>query len=657
MKLTTIQVKDFWSVRESNPFQVNDITCLVGKNESGKTALLQALYRLNPIIDEDSHFDVTDDFPRADVEDYQQAVEAGERDHAKAIKATFTLGEDDLEELLDDLSPDVLKKPELSLSKGYANRLIVSLEVDEKEIIKALIDQAQLPSELAKALFACKSFEELLPKMEEVKSEENTEHIERLSSTLAEMSKAKYLSVYIYEKYLKKHVPKFLYFDEYYLMKGHENIEALIKRKEDNQLKTSDRPLLGLIELARLELDELLVPERTEWLLNKLEGTGNYLSRKILKYWSQNKHLQIRFDVRRARPGDPEEMTTGTNLWSRVYDSKHLVTTPLGSRSRGFVWFFSFLAWFDQEQKKKEPIILLLDEPGLFLHGKAQGDLLNYIESELQGHHQVLYTTHSPFMVDSRKYDRVRIVQDKSMDIDDDLPLCEQGTKVFTDVLEATDDSLFPLQGALGYELTQNLFVGPNSLIVEGVSDLLYIQSISGVLEEENREDLSQKWTITPVGGADKVPTFVALLGSQKGLKIATLIDIKIKDIQSIENLYKRKLLKKKFVFTFKDFCLKKEADIEDMFGLDFYLKLVNAEYSSVLVDPILPSDLSDKSQRLLVRLEKYLEKNPFKNSSNFNHYRPARYFSENVTAMKNEIPKKTLDRFEKAFKALNKLL
>src|SRR5439155_23513377 len=160
------------------------------------------------------------------------------------------------------------------------------------------------------------------------------------------------------------------------------------------------------------------------------------------------------------------------------------------------------------------PLILLLDEPGLVLHASAQGDLLNYIEKELKPHHQVVYTTHSPFMVDANNFDRVRIVRDRSMEEDDPLPKDERGTKVFKDILEADPDSLFPLQGALGYDIAQTLFIGPNSLIVEGVSELLVLPSISGVLEAKKREGLNDDWTITPVGGSDKVPTFVALLGS-----------------------------------------------------------------------------------------------------------------------------------------------
>jgi len=656
MKLKSVEITEFQSIRKSNPFDVGDITCLVGKNEAGKTAILQALYRLNPIIGSEE-YDVTDDYPRSDVEDYQQEVENGDRGHAIVTKATYSLDAGDLSKLHQDFDAGILKKPEISLSKGYENRLYIELDIDSKVAVESFLKQAQLPAELITELSMCQTLEELTKVAAKKENDDNREHFKRLTLITGEVQKARGIILYLYEKYLRAFVPRFLYFDEYYQMRGHENVQALNNRVKQNQLNKSDYPLLGLIELARLDLDELIDPKRTEWLINKLEGAGNHLSKRVLKYWSQNKHLQIKFDVRPARPGDPEGMTSGTNLWARVYDSKHMVTTPLGTRSRGFIWFFSFLAWFDQQQRENEPLILLLDEPGLFLHGKAQEDLLLYMEQELKGKHQVIYTTHSPFMVNPRRFDRVRIVQDKSMDADDTLSPEEEGTKVLADVLDATDDSLFPLQGALGYEIYQTLFIGPNNLVVEGTSDLLYLQTISGMLQEQGRETLSPKWTITPVGGSEKVPTFVALLGAQKGLKVATLIDIQKKDQQTIENLYKRKLLKKKNVLTFADFTDTGEADIEDMFGHSFYLSLVNSEYSTDLVSPIVEANLQNKAPRILVRLEDYLNKNPFKNSTQFSHFRPARYFAENTAHLKATIPSSALDRFESAFRALNALL
>ena len=174
------------------------------------------------------------------------------------------------------------------------------------------------------------------------------------------------------------------------ITEGQDNVEALRQRTAQEQLHDSDHPLLGLVELARLDLGQLVDPQRTTRLISKLEGAANRLTDHVLNYWSQNRHVRMKFDIRPAQPGDPEGMTSGTNIWGYVEDTKHHVSTTLGTRSRGFIWFFSFLAWYSKLRKEFENIVLLLDEPGLSLHAKAQGDLLRYFEEELRLHHQLL---------------------------------------------------------------------------------------------------------------------------------------------------------------------------------------------------------------------------------------------------------------------------
>ena len=687
MRLSNVEIKDFKSIRHSKPFEVGQITCLVGKNESGKTAILQALYKLNPVVPEHSKFDVTDEYPRAEVEEYRQQVESNEIKPAIIVRAEYTLDPDEIKAVEAIYGNGVLTKPTIQVSKGYDDKLHVEVEADQGAAVKGLVQGHKLPDEVAKDALACNDLKALKDYLDAdgQKRQENYTTAKTAADAvsdpdakkkavheadlLAESEAAKKLKglltaillgdfgFYIWTHNLKSHWPKFLYFDEYYQMEGHVNIEELKKRQSARQLRDSDRPMLGLIDLARLKLDELINPQRTEELVAKLEGASNHLSKQILRFWSQNQHLQVKFDVRAARPGDPEEMRSGNNLWGRVDDMVHRVSTQLGSRSKGFLWFFSFLAWFSQQKKTKEPLLLLLDEPGLFLHAKAQGDLLRYMDVELAPHHQVIYTTHSPFMIDARRFDQVRIVEDKSIDSKEPLPPEQAGTKVFKEVLDAGEGSLFPLQGALGYDIAQTLFVGPNCLIVEGVSDLLYLQTISGLLEEAGRQGLDRRWTITPVGGSEKVSTFAALLGAQKRLTIATLIDFQKKDQQTIENLYKRKLLQKKNVLTYAEFVGNAEADIEDMFDVAFYLKLVNGEYANEVNKKVAERDVKTGSPRIVVRLESFFKANPLKGTAQFAHFRPARFFVENVATLKKAIPAVAFDRFEEAFKKLNSLL
>ena len=653
MKLTRVRITEFQSIQDSTEFEIDDVTCLVGKNEAGKTALLKALYRLNPIVETAGDFDVTDDYPRRRVTNYKKAVEAGRQEPAQVVQATYALEPDDLTAVKEVFGPDsfIDKEPTVTLRKGYSNkRTFTDLKVNETETLKHLVKTANLPEQLASDLTKMKTAKEM---MEALASSEQKGYSQELASMLKEISQND-CSYVIYNQILRGRLPKFLYFDEYYQMKGQDNLEALQQRVAKQTLETSDHPLLGLIELAGLDLNELSSLKRTEDLVAKLEAAENELTQKVLTYWSQNLHLQMKFDIRQARPEDPEGMRNGTNIWGRVHDTIHMVSTPLQTRSRGFVWFFSFLAWYSQLRGKGENIILLLDEPGLSLHAKAQEDLLRYFEKELRPYHQLIYSTHSPFMVDPAHFEHVRIVQDLSIESDfDKLPDEKQGTKVITEVLDATPDSLFPLQGALGYEIHQTLFVGPNCLVVEGVSDLLYIQTISALLEGDGREGLRTDWTITPVGGSDKVPTFVALLGAQKNLNIAVLIDYQKKDKQSIENLYKKKLLEKKKVLTYANFVKTNEADVEDMFDPEFYLNLVNGEFGTSLS----VSDLPEGHPRIVRRVEQYFEQNPLPQSVEFNHYRPARYFSTKIGSLKSQLTQLQLDRFQKAFSALNKLL
>lgn len=653
MKLTSVRITNFRSIQDSTEFQIGDVTCLVGKNESGKTALLQALYRLNPIVEKDGSFDVTEDYPRRAVSDYNDDIDAGRRQPARVVQATYSMEREDIAAVQDAFGSECLesKNPTVTLNKSYPNKCSFSgLSVNSVSILKHSVKTADLERSLITRLLKTKSVGKMI---EILSGTEQSSAVQELTQIFREIVEhdASYI---VYNRILRHRIPKFFYFDEYYQMKGRDNVSTLQQRVMNNALEDSDHPLLGLIALAGLDLDQLANPQKTEALIAKLEAAENRLTGKVLSYWSQNRHLRMKFDIRTAQPNDPEGMTSGMNIWGRVHDTKHGVSTNLGTRSRGFIWFFSFLAWYSQLRKQNANMILLLDEPGLSLHAKAQGDLLRYFEEELKPYYQLIYTTHSPFLVDAAHFDRVRIVQDLSIESgSDDLTEEQQGTQVITEILDATPDSLFPLQGALGYDISQTLFIGLNNLVVEGVSDLLYIQVMSVCLQEKGESGLDSKWTITPVGGFDKIPTFVALIAARTNLNLAVLIDFQKKDQQKIENLFQKKLLKRSNILTYSDFTSKNEADIEDMFTEEFYMKLVNGAFGSSI--PL--TDLSGKQPRIVRRLEQYLTGRSLPRNAQFNHYRPARYFNGNIDSLVKDLDDSVFDRFRRMFSTLNALL
>jgi predicted ATP-dependent endonuclease of OLD family len=311
MKLKAFQVTEFQSVLDSNPIQVGDVTCLVGKNESGKTALLQALYRSNPIRAQDGAYSVTDDYPRAEVIDYEDAVKRGSRRPAKVVEAQFKLSPSETSAVSERLGPDFLATNTVRLQKCYPDTTTYWLDVNESAAIKFLT--RNLSEELRTSTQAARTASELVTALQPAASDPAAAAILPLLQETGTNS----FGWYAWNRILSPLAPKFLYFDEYYQMRGCDNIEALQQRVSSNALLPSDQPLLGLIELARLNLEELLNPQRTQELKNRLEAAGNHLTGRILKYWSQNKHLQMRFDVRPARPGDPEGMQQGTNIGPR----------------------------------------------------------------------------------------------------------------------------------------------------------------------------------------------------------------------------------------------------------------------------------------------------------------------------------------------------
>ena len=198
MRLTKVRISEFQSIRDSNEFEVGDITCLVGKNEAGKTSLLKALYRLNPIVAAEGKFDVTDDYPRTDVEDYRQDVEEGRRPHAKVVQATYKLEADDLQPIKEAFGNDVIKTPTLGLTKDYANKETFILSADDKSGLNYLYSNAQIPTEDASELKAAASVDAALAIL---KGKEQTAEIKRINEILTKV-KTRKLNGYIYDTYL-----------------------------------------------------------------------------------------------------------------------------------------------------------------------------------------------------------------------------------------------------------------------------------------------------------------------------------------------------------------------------------------------------------------------------------------------------------------------
>jgi len=248
---------------------------------------------------------------------------------------------------------------------------------------------------------------------------------------------------------------------------------------------------------------------------------------------------------------------------------------------------------------------------------------------------QVIYSTHSPFMVQPNHLERARIVEEKDRDA---------GTKITEDVLTTDSDTLFPLQGALGYDLVQHLFISKNNLILEGTSDFVYLTIISDFLKENKRKFLDEKWSLVPVGGADLIPTFVALLGNH--LDVTVIVDSRKEGHQKLTNLSLKGYLKDKRIITIGEIITCKLADIEDLFEINDYLNIYNKTFTKTHKS----TDLMGTDQ-IVTRIARY------EGIERFDHGKPADYFLRNKLDILPNLSLTTLTNFENLIEKINKTM
>jgi hypothetical protein len=191
------------------------------------------------------------------------------------------------------------------------------------------------------------------------------------------------------------------------------------------------------------------------------------------------------------------------------------IEIELDQRSEGFQWLVSFfVVFFAESADKHKNAVLLLDEPGLSLHGLKQQEFRSTI-SRLAESNQLIYTTHSPFLVGPDELDRVRVVE---------MIDRRAGTKVRTNATAEDPAALLPLQESLGYDLAQSLFSQQRNLLLESLTDFWYIEAVAQMLRDAGIVDLNQRIELMPTNGAAKVAYFATILHAKK-LKVAALLD------------------------------------------------------------------------------------------------------------------------------------
>ena len=486
MKLLKYKVTSFRSVNDSGWIECDDITTLVGINESGKSNLLLALWKLNPA--REGAIDVLHDLPVSK-----------------------------LSVLRDKLSETVFITAEFSFDEVTKNKI-------EKECNCKL-------SESSSVIISRKydgNYEIAYNEIEFLSNDEETEEV----NYVVNQEKAK--------KIILDEIPCFVYYSNYgnlsskiYLPHAitwlgggtvngietnQEQVRTLkvlfefvnLKPKEILELGKDPRVMAmernrnsysipSKEDIAKAEMDK----EKRSILLQSASGT---LTKKFKDWWKQGEY-KFRFEA----DGDY------FRIW--VSDEKRLDEVGLELRSTGLQWFISFyLIFLVESQNNHKNSILLLDEAGLTLHPLAQKDLYKFFDN-LSIDNQIINTTHSPFLVDTTNVDRCRVVYSD----ENGFTVASSNLREGNDALNAK--SIYAVHAAMGLSVSDIMLHGCNPVIVEGPSDQFYLNAIKTFMIKENIFTPKSEILFIPSGGVKGIHGICSILSSNNDGLPCVIVD------------------------------------------------------------------------------------------------------------------------------------
>jgi predicted ATPase len=499
MKIRSFRVRKYRNVEDSGEIELLDnLTCIVGKNQSGKTALLRALHKFHP--HRADPYDMRREWPRGQrtTQNSQQIV----------CEVRFKL-DDEEQHKLAGLTAQPMTANEVTITKDYAGNFEIRFPDQPDLFPDALhpnnIDEAcgslVEPGNIVGATFAATARECVEEARRLAREGRFTDlsaltalHTERLRANftagnpdpqhthenqflqahtqkLAEVEKRLGSALTMHQQahdYVVKRIPTFIYMEDYKRFTGRADLEV-VKQKRDSEKKLildeADETFLMILRLAGLDLDQLIQQgtSKDQNVLHDrqldLQDAATTLTNVVAGRWGQNNYrIQFRTD--------------GQVFFTDIEEvEKTIGMIPLEEQSKGFQWFFSFdLHFMHDSDGTFEGCVLLLDEPGLHLHPGGQADLLARLDAYSEKN-TTTYSTHLPFLVDLREPARIRVINQLD------------GAAVVSDDLGASQpDERLTLQAALGMRAHQSYLVAERNLIVEGVDDYWIVTELSNVL-------------------------------------------------------------------------------------------------------------------------------------------------------------------------------
>ncbi|CDZ31893.1 ATP-dependent OLD family endonuclease [Neorhizobium galegae bv. officinalis] len=621
LQIKRMRVTNFRSVADSGWIDIDHVTAFIGVNESGKTNLLLPLWKFNPARDGELH--PNSDYPKrifGDVRANPSAyrfitVEFDTGASSEKIAAlTGTSGDkvntvqvsraydgryivefpdarversvrsEEVKAVLDTLAKDLQGITSLKTEDGqkvvYADRVALSLaSVPEGQLNSLALDiLIQELGETVPADFPKSSV--LTPRVNQA-----VEQLEGLRERISRQELGERDDV---REVVLKQLPKFVYYSNYgnldseiYLPHVVENLRRTdLGSKEEAKART----LRVLFKFVQLEPQEVLdlgkeadasvrgtrpsdeeiaeVAEKKRERSILLQSAGTKLTTKFKDWWKQGDY-RFRFEA------------DGNHFRIWVADERRPEEIELESRSTGLQWFLSFyLVFLVESEEEHQNAVLLLDEPGLSLHPLAQRDLSEFFDN-LAKTNQIVYTTHSPFLVDADRLDRARKV----------YVAADGTTKATPDLREGGSDkskngASYAVHSALNLTIAESLMVGCKPIIIEGSSDQHYLTAMKILLIHAGKIAPARELVFPPSGGAKTARQIASMLtGRDDDLPIALLDDDKPgrQAAQDLRNsLY---VESKEKVLSVRDFTGMEDSEVEDLIPRDVLVDAVDRTY------------------------------------------------------------------------------
>ena len=684
MKLTAkrFRVLNYRNIDDSGWIPLERVTAFVGRNEAGKTALLKALHKFNPAIEES--YNAQREFPRdrftADYRDggdwpvcrvefelsAEFRKELQERLHGAGIpqKAILTryydgsLGYEYDTEISDDpVDPRELTKALDVFAKGA--RRLVAPDQDQEEATQALrtqlADWADGNKEAVRKIQDLRT-EKGVELLGQVRHESNA-HAAPASADLVEalqgavddlLSRAETVPIpQQLDEAIEGELPVFIYFENYGILDSAVYLPRFLEDLDAGPEEPRVRTINAMFKHVRLTAQEISELGREE--AGEAEAAGDPVTAEIIERDQERKELrsvklnsasldisskfsewfgQRRHKIRYQADGP----------YFRIWvsdDRRPDVDIELESRSKGFQWFFSFyLVFLVESDEGHRDAILLLDEPGLHLHPTAQQELIAFFET-LSEDNPLIYTTHSPFLIDGEHIHRIRPVTED-----------EKGqSRISVDSWPEDRETIFPLQAAAGYAMVRGLF------LVEGMSDDLYVHALNLHCHALGRKGLPDDIYITPCGGTKLVGHLASLFLGQEVRPVVLL------DGDDAGRARRDALMKELYagyenaVLMLSDVLGQEECEIEDIIGEAMILPVLK----DVIEKKITLNQDDRRKGSLVAQIKSAAERHGAELPDGWKPEVARRIVVEWSTTDPMDLPTEVLDKAEALFEELTK--